>query len=505
MKRFLAVIFILSAIACVSAAAQGVYYPTPLKPIFGEADIAISKLYATDCQTVKDIRQTPVSNFELKIAIPDCPQKEHLMDMVRMAGYIPEEMPEEGSGYVDLWSAASDWDAAVLPEGWVDKENDYSLLVYKAIADWNVPYIGTSEMTETIDKAFGRLPCSINSIKELIRTALVYRNAKSLMDELFTLDTHSDLPEGYPRASIGRRSERQCSLPKMDEGHLDSQVLISFLYQGPNDEASSKMAAEKTLSQIGMIKDDVAKYPELCGIASTPEEALALNAKGKKAFFIGVENGYGIGNDTGNIRKLRDQGVIYITLCHFRDNAICNTSSHNGSNPAKGLTEFGKKVVGEMNRQGIMIDLSHASIGTFWDCIKYSKAPVICSHSGARDVYGHDRGLDDKQLKALAKNGGVIQVYSVSDFIGRPGSSMTVDDVMRHFNHCVEVAGAEHVGIGSDFDGGGGVIGCNGDNDMVNITVRMLEHGYTTDQIRGFWGGNFLRVMKEVQSIAGRD
>ena len=510
MRRFLVVIFIISAIACVSATAQEVHYPTMVKDLFVRADKEISE-HLCQGPVGKESRwfdsaHQPASEAGPGIAVPDCPQKAHLMEMVRMAGYTPVEMPGKKSSYTELWSAAVNWDGALLPEGWVKIDNEYSLLVYKAIADRNIPFMGTSPITKSIDNGLRRLPCTVSTVKDLARKAIVYRMAKDLMDEIFTIDTHSDLPENYPRgASVGKRSEGQCSVPKMEEGHLASQVLTSFLWQGPNDEASLKRAAEKNFRQIAMIKEDVAKYAELCGVATNPEEAYALKAEGKKAFFIGVENGYGIGNDLGNIKKLRDLGVIYITLCHFRDNTICNTSSRHGSIPAKGLTEFGRQVVEEMNRRGIMIDLSHPSSGTFWDCIKYSKAPVICSHSGAKAIYGHDRGLDDRQLKALAENGGVIQVYTVAEFLGRPESSMTVDDMMRHFNHCVEVAGAEHVGIGSDFDGGGGVIGCNGDNDMVNITVRMLEHGYTTDQIRGFWGGNFLRVMKKVQSIADQD
>ena len=154
-----------------------------------------------------------------------------------------------------------------------------------------------------------------------------------------------------------------------------------------------------------------------------------------------------------------------------------------------------------MNRQGILVDLSHPSEGTFWDCIKYSKAPIICSHSGARAVFGHNRGLDDRQLRALARNGGVIQVYAVPEFLTANRGSSTINDMMRHFFHCVEIAGPEHVGIGSDFDGGGGVWGCNGDNDLINVTVLMLEHGYSEKQIKGFWGGNFLRVLTEAQAL----
>ena len=434
------------------------------------------------------------------IAVPDCPGKEHLVEMVRMAGCLPEEVLD--SEEID----ASSWDGAIMPEGWVATGEGFTIRFYKAIAGRNIPFIGTSSAAQRIDIEMKRLPYKDLSIEELATKALTFKRAKALMDGIFTIDTHCDLPENYSKGwSVGKKTESQCSIQKMDEGHLDSQILISFLWQGPTDNASSEKAVQKNLRQIAQIREDVAKYPGLCGLAATPEEALTLKEAGKKAFLIGVENGYGIGKDLGNIQTMKELGVVYITLCHFRDNSICNTSSRHGSDPSKGLTEYGRKVVEEMNRQGIMIDLSHPSAGTFWDCIKYSKAPVICSHSGAKAVYGHDRGLDDRQLRALAENGGVIQVYSVPEYLGRPRDSMTIDDMMEHFNHCVEIAGAEHVGIGSDFDGGGGVWGFNSDNDMINLTVKMLEHGYSPSQIQGFWGGNFMRVMKEVQSIAGRD
>ena len=426
--------------------------------------------------------------------------------MVALAGGNPVIAHVDDNPSIELWTLASAWDGALMPEGWVTQDNDYSVLFYKSVSERNIPHLGRSSLSEKIDRGLKRMPEGLSSIEDLVKKARLFHKAKVLMDEIFSVDTHCDLPEIFSAgASVGRRSTTQCSVPKMTEGHLDSQVLISFLWQGPTDGNSLNKAAEKNFRQIEEIKADIAKYPLICGLATNPEEAIDLKKQGKKSFFIGIENGYGIGNDLGNIKKARDLGVIYITLCHFRDNHICNTSSKHGSNPSKGLTEFGKKVVEEMNRQGLMIDLSHPSPGTFWDCIKYSKAPIICSHSGAKAIYGHDRGLDDRQLKALAENGGVIQVYSVPEFLTRNQYSSSIDDMMAHFNHCVEVAGPEHVGIGSDFDGGGGVLGCNGDNDLINLTVKMLEHGYSPSQIEGFWGGNFMRVMKEVQSIPNQD
>ena len=503
MRRFLSFIILAGLLSPAVSPAQEIRYPEEVRSIFEKADAAARTIHSTIPGTGTPGIIVP------RIAVPDCAEKEHLLEMARIAGCSPVGVPSMESldnPYSDLRDLAAQWDGAIMPDGWVDRNNEYSILFYKAVADRNIPFIGTSKLTKAIDSGLKRMPSGITSTEELAGKARTYHKAKEIMDGILTLDSHCDLPEEYSSgASVGIRSRRQCSIQKMDEGHLDSQVLISFLWQGPSDEASSRRAAEKNLKQIREIKEDIGKYPEACGLATNPEEAEALRQQGKKAFFIGVENAYGIGNDLGNIKKLRELGVIYITLCHFRDNVVCNTSSKHGANPSKGLTEYGIKVVEEMNRQGLMIDLSHPSAGTFWDCIKYSKAPLICSHSGAKAIYGHDRGLDDRQLKALAENGGVIQIYTVPEFLTRNQHTSSIDDMMAHFNHCVEMAGPEHVGIGSDFDGGGTITGCNGDNDMINITVKMLEHGYTPAQIKGFWGGNFLRVMKEVQAIAGRD
>ena len=501
MKRLLYIFLCLATLASLPAIAQSVSYTPEVFGIFVEANSRISTFCRENGLNILERRVS----VEPLIAIPDCQEKEHLAQMVALAGGSPVIIDKQEDPVIDLWTKAAGWDGSIMPEGWVTKDNEFSILFYKCVAERNIPHLGSSSLTEKIDGGLRRMPESYSSLEEFIHKARIFRRAKSLMDDIFTLDSHCDLPEIYPAgASVGRRSTTQCNIAKMAEGHLDSQVLISFLWQGPTDEYSLNKAAEKNFRQIEEIKADIAKYPLICGFATNHEEAAELKEQGKKAFFIGVENGYAIGSDLGNIKKIRDLGAIYITLCHFRDNNICNTSSKHGGNPEKGLTEFGRKVVEEMNRQGLIIDLSHPSRGTFWDCIKLSKAPVICSHSGARAIYGHDRGLDDTQLRALAENGGVIQVYTVPEFLTRNQHSSSIDDFMAHFNHCVEVAGPEHVGIGSDFDGGGGIIGCNGDNDLVNITVRMLEHGYSPDQIKGFWGGNFIRVMKEVQSIASR-
>jgi microsomal dipeptidase-like Zn-dependent dipeptidase len=194
-------------------------------------------------------------------------------------------------------------------------------------------------------------------------------------------------------------------------------------------------------------------------------------------------------------------GATYMTLCHSYDNDICDTST-NTKKEWDGLSPFGEEVVREMNRLGIMVDLSHAGESTFWDVMKLSTVPVICSHSSARALCNHDRNLTDEQLVALAKNGGVTQVCLLDMYINNDRKSASLVDAIEHIDHIVKVAGIDHVGIGSDFDGGGGIIGLEADNDLLQITVKLLEKGYSEEDIAKIWAGNFLRVMKAVQAVA---
>ena len=335
--------------------------------------------------------------------------------------------------------------------------------------------------------------------KFLVNKADTFKMAKDIHARILSVDTHTDTPLWFTRGnfSVGMRKSNQVSVQKMEEGKLDAQFLAAFLAQKELDEASSQKAVEKCHKMIEGIYADVAKYKDDCGIALTEEDARRLKAEGKKAFFIGIENGYAIGKDIKNVKKYKDMGVQYMTLSHSYDNDICNSSS-NTADASKGLTAFGRKVVKEMNKVGMMIDVSHVSEGTFWDVIKLSKDPVFASHSSVRALCDHDRNLTDDQLRALAKNGGVIQICIYGGYLNKNEKEASVDDVVRHIDHAVKVAGIDHVGIGSDFDGGGGVLGCKGDNDMINITVKLIEKGYSEEDLRKIWGGNFFRVMNQV-------
>ena len=291
------------------------------------------------------------------------------------------------------------------------------------------------------------------------------------------------------------------SLQKMREGHLGSRVLISYLGQKGLDEESSRQAFARCDGILDEILADMERNKEWCGLARTEADALRLKARGKKAFFLGIENGYGIGNDIRNVEHYAKRGVVYITLSHMYDNAICHSSTHS-ADTTLGLTPFGREVVAEMNRLGVMVDVSHTSSGTFWDCIKYSKAPIICSHSGAKAVFRHDRNITDEQLRALARKDGLVMVYIVPDYMVTDLSKVSIDHMMEHLLHCIKVAGIDHVGISCDFDGGGGGWGLNGDKDVINVTVRLLEAGFSDEDIAKIWSGNFFRVLNKVQALA---
>lgn len=335
----------------------------------------------------------------------------------------------------------------------------------------------------------------------LVNKADTFRLAKEIHSRILSIDTHTDTPLWFKRGySVGLRKDNMVSIQKMEEGKLDAQFLAAFIWQGKRDDVSSQKAVETTTRLIQSIYDDVEKYKDYCGIAITEEDLIRLKSEGKKAFFIGIENGYAIGKDLKNIEKYKQMGVNYITLCHSYDNDICHSSTHT-EDASKGLTPFGREVVKEMNRLGIMVDVSHASEGTFWDVIKYSTQPVIASHSSAKALCNHDRNLTDEQLRALAKNGGVAQLCLLDAYIHPNPEAASVCDAAEHLDHMIKVAGIDHVGIGTDFDGGGGLQGCKGDNDLINLTIKMIEKGYTEEDLRKIWGGNLLRVMKQVQGV----
>ena len=478
-------LLVLTVFCVLSLQAQENKYPENVKLLMEKAD----------AQMLPGHQAAPV------IAIPQCKKAAALTQLVQKAGASVVIVPETEDGAA-LGEMAAAWDGAAIPDGWVKENSAFSVLFYKAVADRNLPHTGTSALSQEIDKGLMRYDGALADMETLCQKAATYKKAKQLMDSILSIDAHGDLPCCYDEGfELGVRQRNQVGLQKMDEGHLSSRVLISNLGQKGLDEESSAKAFAYCDGLIDEILADIEKNKEWCGLAKTHEDAIQLKAQGKKAFFLGIENGYGIGNDIRNVEHYARRGVVYMTLSHMYDNAICHSSTHS-ADTTLGLTPFGREVVKEMNRCGILVDVSHTSSGTFWDCIELSSAPIICSHSGAKAVFKHDRNLTDDQLRALAAKDGLVMVYIVPDYMNPQKADATIDDFMEHLQHCIQIAGIDHVGISCDFDGGGGGWGLNGDNDTINITVRLLEAGFSDQDITKLWSTNFFRVLNAVQQIA---
>jgi microsomal dipeptidase-like Zn-dependent dipeptidase/gamma-glutamyl-gamma-aminobutyrate hydrolase PuuD len=336
----------------------------------------------------------------------------------------------------------------------------------------------------------------------LVGKADTFRLAKEIHKRILSVDTHTDTPLWFrrPGFNLAERERNRVNLPKMEEGKLDGVFLAAYIGQGKRDDVSLQTAVNRITELIESIHQQVEQNADLCGLAVVPGDFARLKKEGKKAIFIGIENGYGIGKDLGNLDKFKKMGVTYMTLCHSYDNDICDTSTHT-QNEWDGLSPFGEEVVRTMNRLGLMIDLSHAGESAFYDVMALSSFPVICSHSSARALCDHDRNLTDDQLRALSTNGGVAQVCLLDAYIHSDRRQASVVHAVEHIDHIAKVAGIDHVGIGSDFDGGGGLIGCEGHNDLIQITVKLLEKGYSEESLAKIWGGNLMRVMAAVQSV----
>lgn len=332
-----------------------------------------------------------------------------------------------------------------------------------------------------------------------IEEARIFRQAKELHQRIVTLDSHTDTPMIFPgHFNIGEKQGGKVNLPFMEEGRIDAAFMVAYIPQGERDEASLAKATAYAEERLKEVIRQEQLNPTRMGIARTPDDLFRLKQAGKKAIFLGIENGYALGKEVNNVRKFRDMGVSYITLCHNGDNDLCDSAR--GKGEWKGLSPLGKQMVAEMNRLGVMVDISHAAESTFYDVLACSRYPIIASHSSARALCNHPRNLTDDQLKAIAGQGGVVQLCLYKGFINEEAEKASVSDAIRHINHMVDLIGVEHVGIGSDFDGDGELIGCRASNELINITMHLLKEGYSETDISGIWGGNFLRVMRQVQS-----
>lgn len=375
----------------------------------------------------------------------------------------------------------------------------------------------------------------------------IISQADKIHSSILTVDTHCDTPMEFsdPSFDLGVKHEDNCvDFPRMIEGGLHAEFFAVFTGQGPRDDSTYNKVNQKALEIFNDIHRNIEKNSSIAEIATTPDDAYRLKKAGKIAAFIGVENGYPIGKDLSRVKQYYDLGARYITLAHTKNNDICDSSTDPEGAENDGLSQFGMKVVKEMNRLGMMVDISHISDKSFFDVLKITNAPVIASHSSCRALCGSPRNLSDDMLLALKENGGVIQICILGNYLKTPEPNpeldaklkelqtrfgdynslsdsvkkivrkeykniqatyekpATVKDVVDHIDHVVQVIGVDYVGIGTDFDGGGGVDGCQTASQMKNITIELLRRGYSKSDITKIWGGNIMRVLQKVEDVA---
>jgi membrane dipeptidase len=373
------------------------------------------------------------------------------------------------------------------------------------------------------------------------------KKADKIHASILTVDTHCDTPMDFsdPEFDLGVRHDEGCvDFPRMVEGGLHAEFFAVFTGQGPRNDSTYVKVYKKALDIFSAIHKNVKKNSGMAELAYTADDAYRLRKAGKIAAYIGLENGYPIGRDLSKIKQFYDLGARYITLAHTKNNDICDSSTDPAGPESNGLSPLGVDVVKEMNHLGMMVDISHISDKSFYDVLKITTTPVIASHSSCRALCGSPRNLTDDMLLALKENGGVIQICILGNYLKTPEPNpeldsklkdlqtrygdfnalpedskklvrteyreiqkkyekpATVKDIVDHIDHAVQVIGIDYVGIGTDFDGGGGVEGCRNASEMKNITIELLRRGYSKSDITKIWGENVMRVLRKVEEAA---
>ena len=372
-------------------------------------------------------------------------------------------------------------------------------------------------------------------------------SAREFHRTILTFDSHVDTPMRLPSFDIGQRHPLgigMVDLPRMEDGGLAAVVMAVFHEQGELTDEGRAGAVKAGFEKLGQIDSQIRANSEKCLLARTADEIEAAFKAGRKAIVLGMENGYQIGLDLDNLDLFFDRGIRILTLTHNSDNDICDSSTDGKHPEDRGLSGFGRQVVERANRLGLAIDLSHASEKTFFDVIRLSKAPVIASHSCVRGAHADPRNLTDAQLLALRDNGGVVgimfvflkdrvvvpdmerEMQALNDRVSAKGgwqalkpaeaadfqkeirqikyrypqASASVKDAVDHIDHVARTIGIDHVGIGSDFDGGGYLSDCRDVSEFPSLTEELVRRGYSETDIRKIWGGNYLRVLRRIQT-----
>ena len=341
----------------------------------------------------------------------------------------------------------------------------------------------------------------------LVHQANNFHVAKKLHSRILTLDTHCDTPMFFPQGiHFEQRDPRiLVDLHKMNDGRQDPVIMAAYLPQPKMGETfSSKVAVDVATPKeyadniFDQIEDIVKNNRRYLSIARSPAELYEDKRKGRRSIMFAIENGLALNHDVANVKHFAQRGVVYITLCHNGDNDICDSAK--GSETHHGVSKFGEKVIEEMNRYGIMVDLSHAAESSFYDALDISSTPIVCSHSNCKALCDVPRNLSDDQLRRLAKKGGVAHITLYGGFLRQEGEA-SILDAIAHLEHAISIMGIEHVGLGTDFDGDGGVRGMADASEVINFTLHLLRRKFSERDIQKIWGGNWLRVMAQVQNM----
>jgi len=329
----------------------------------------------------------------------------------------------------------------------------------------------------------------------LVEGARLFSHAKRLHRDTLTLDTHCDTPMLFPEGvDFWRRDPRTLyDAHKMDDGRIDAVTMVAYL---PQDmQGSPRQYADDIFDRIESMAGE---HPDRLALAGTPDQMMANKQAGRKSIVLGIENGLALEHDLDNIDHFRRRGVTYITLCHNGDNDICD-SARRSQRTHGGVSPFGEQAIRRMNERGVMVDLSHAAESSFYDALDISSTPIVCSHSNCRALCDHERNLTDDQLRSLAARGGLAHVTLYHGFLRTDGQA-TLLDAIAHLEHAIAVMGVEHVGLGTDFDGDGTVSGCADASELINFTMHLLRRRHSDHDIALIWGGNWLRLMRQVQA-----
>lgn len=337
----------------------------------------------------------------------------------------------------------------------------------------------------------------------LVGEAKLFYKAKLFHQRHITFDSHCDTPMFFPQGiNFAHRDPRILyDLHKMTDGRTDAVTMVAYLPQHPKpgeipEGMSPKQYADSIFDKLG---DIISENHDYIAQARTPDDVIANKRRGLKSIVFGIENGLALEGDTANVAHFRQRGVSYITLCHNGDNDLCDSAR--GTATHGGVSPLGEQMIREMNRQGVMVDLSHAAESSFYDALEISRTPIVCSHSNSKALCDVPRNLTDDQMRALAKCGGVCQITLYHGFLRKEGEASVVD-ALRHLDHAISIMGIDHVGLGTDFDGDGGVCGLADASELINLTRHLLRRRYSEADIAKIWGLNWLRVMRTVQQSA---